>query len=297
MKNFLNLLLMSILSIVINQSFAQETKDIFKYQLGDYEVFLLSDGQQTGNSSILLDAAPQMQEKYIPQGTFSNAYNTFLIKAPGRNILIDAGVGAKLFENLKAIDLTPEQIDILLLTHLHGDHIGGMMKNGEKIFNRADIYISQPERDYWMSDEEMLKKPENQRDGFKQAQAVIKAYESQINYFNPNLTEEKTEILLPGFTPIAAYGHTPGHTMYMVESNDQKLLVWGDLTHAMAIQMPCPEVAVTYDTDKLQAVESRKRVLKYVSKNKIPVAGMHIAFPAIGSVKADGNGYVFEEAK
>jgi glyoxylase-like metal-dependent hydrolase (beta-lactamase superfamily II) len=87
--------------------------------------------------------------------------------------------------------------------------------------------------------------------------------------------------------PIAAYGHTPGHTLYLLSSGGERLLIWGDLTHAMAVQMPFPQVAVTYDVDSEQAVASRKTVLEFVVKNKIPVAGMHIAYPGMGVVSAN----------
>jgi len=93
--------------------------------------------------------------------------------------------------------------------------------------------------------------------------------------------------VLKGVSAIAAYGHTPGHTMFLVESGGKKLLVWGDLTHAMAIQMPRPSVSVTYDSDPVAAAEARKEVLKYVSENKIPVAGMHVAYPGVGGVETD----------
>jgi glyoxylase-like metal-dependent hydrolase (beta-lactamase superfamily II) len=89
---------------------------------------------------------------------------------------------------------------------------------------------------------------------------------------------------------LATYGHTPGHTSFLIESKESKLLIWGDLTHAMAIQMPYPQVAVTYDVNPEGAVQSRKAVLTYVSENHIPVAGMHIAYPAIGEIKSISDG-------
>ncbi|MCL1822154.1 MAG: MBL fold metallo-hydrolase, partial [Prolixibacteraceae bacterium] len=104
--------------------------------------------------------------------------------------------------------------------------------------------------------------------------------------------------LLPGICALAAYGHTPGHTMYLVESENEKFLIWGDLIHAMAIQMPYPEVAVTYDIDPVQAVKSRQETLKFIEKNKIPVGGIHIAFPGMGKISQnDKNGYVFTPLK
>jgi glyoxylase-like metal-dependent hydrolase (beta-lactamase superfamily II) len=101
-------------------------------------------------------------------------------------------------------------------------------------------------------------------------------------------------MLFPDIQGIAAYGHTPGHTLFMVGNGEQKLLIWGDLTHTMPLQMPYPYLAVTYDTAPKQAVASRLKILEYVSKNNISIAGMHTVSPAIGKVKeSPEGGYVF----
>jgi glyoxylase-like metal-dependent hydrolase (beta-lactamase superfamily II) len=101
-------------------------------------------------------------------------------------------------------------------------------------------------------------------------------------------------MLLPDIQGIAAYGHTPGHTAFMVGSSGQQMLIWGDLTHATPVQMPYPQLAVTYDVDPNQAVASRMKILEYIAKNNIPIAGMHIAFPGMGHVKANSEGgYAF----
>ncbi|MDR2039948.1 MAG: MBL fold metallo-hydrolase [Bacteroidales bacterium] len=267
--------------------FAQNT---YKYKVGDMEVILLSENQSEGKPGILIGATPEMIRKTLPDGNFSNAVNAFLVKMPGKNVLIDAGFGNKLFDNLEAFNVTAEQIDIVLLTHMHGDHIGGMMKDKQINFPNADIYIAQQEYDYWMSDDAMNRLPENRRGGFHAPRKVIAAYKDKIHLFPaPDLKDASKEIL-PGIRGIAAFGHTPGHTMFLLESGKKKMLVWGDLTHAMAIQMPYPQVAVTYDVDPETAVTSRKEVLEYVTKNKIPIAGMHIAFPGMGEVRKEKSG-------
>ncbi|MDR0315454.1 MAG: MBL fold metallo-hydrolase, partial [Treponema sp.] len=103
--------------------------------------------------------------------------------------------------------------------------------------------------------------------------------------------------LLRGITPIAAFGHTPGHTVFMVESAGEKLLIWGDLMHAEPIQFPLPNIAVSYDSDALAAVISRTRILEYVTANNIPIAGMHLLYPSIGTVSRDGAGYKLTPAR
>jgi glyoxylase-like metal-dependent hydrolase (beta-lactamase superfamily II) len=186
-----------------------------------------------------------------------------------------------LFDNLKSIGLTAAQIDVVLLTHMHGDHIGGLLKDGKIAFPNAQIYIAKPERDYWAGTDNEL------------ALNVLKMYDKQIVLFEPNDLSNIKTALFAGITPIAAFGHTPGHTAFLVESDSDKFLFWGDLTHAMAIQMPFPQVAVTYDIDPKEAVITRQEILKFVAQNHIRIAGMHIAAPAIGTVEAKGDGFEF----
>jgi glyoxylase-like metal-dependent hydrolase (beta-lactamase superfamily II) len=160
---------------------------------------------------------------------------------------------------------------------MHGDHIGGMLQNKQVAFPNARVYINQREYDYWSKSNNQL------------ALNVLNAYKDNIKCFD--LGKAKThQNILPGIRAIAAYGHTPGHTMYLLGEDEEQLLVWGDLTHAMAIQMPYPKVAVTYDSDPKQAIESRITTLELVSENHVPVAGMHIAYPAIGTIADNGKG-------
>lgn len=264
---------------------AQSTPSVFTYKVGKTEISLLNENQGQGNAGILIDATADILKETAPNGTFSNAINAFFIKTPDKKILADTGLGKKLFDNLSSLGVKPEDIDILLLTHMHGDHIGGMLKDDKKAFPNAKVYISELEYKYWTSDQVKNELANN----------VLSAYKDQIVLFTPSTPDGKKEALLPEITAIEAYGHTPGHTMFLVESANDKLLIWGDLTHAQAVQIPNPQVAVTYDVDPEQAVASRIATLQYVSKNNIPVAGMHIPDTGMGRVVVDkNNGYKFE---
>ena len=273
-------------------AFAQNNENIFVHKVGEYEVILLSEMQQAGSSSILIGATPEMKAATIPEGTFPNAINAFLIKSPTENILVDAGLGIKLIDNLASLNLTPSDIDVILLTHLHGDHIGGMLKEGEAVFSNAKVYLSLHELVYW-ANEVTNNKSEKHRETLQNVSKFIDAYIKHTQLIDVMKIGEREEVS-PDIYAIGAFGHTPGHLMFQLESQGEKLLIWGDLTHAMVIQMPYPEVAVSYDVNPEEAVATRKYVLEYVTKNAIPVAGMHIAYPAMGVVEQNSQeGYQF----
>jgi glyoxylase-like metal-dependent hydrolase (beta-lactamase superfamily II) len=279
MKHFFLFLISFIMSM--SNLIAQENKEVITFEIGDFLVSTLSEKMSNGNPGILVGASQDALKNYLPDGTFPMGVNAFLVRTPDKNVLIDAGLGQKLFDNLQTLKVTPEQIHVILLTHTHGDHIGGLLRDGKAAFPNADLYISQAEYDYWS-------KGEN-----RQALNVLAAYKDKLKLFVPEELGSKKNNLFPGFQGIAAYGHTLGHTAYLIESEESKLLIWGDIAHVMAIQIPLPEVSVTYDSDAKQAIESRKKLLDYVAKNKIPVGGMHILFPAIGNITATQKGYEF----
>lgn len=256
------LLSVFILFAYINVTAQENT---FTYKLGDFKVTTLSESKQNGNTSILIDAPEDVLKKYAPAGTFPNAVNAFLIQTPNKNILVDAGFGRNLFDNLKQLNVTPDKIDVILLTHMHGDHIGGLLKDGKVCFSNAELYVSQAEYDYWIK----ANSPSQKK--------VFEAYKDKLHLFEP--TESGIEVI-PSVKAIATYGHTPGHTSFLVTASNNSLLIWGDITHALAIQIPHPEISVTYDVDPVMAKQSRVRILEYINKNNIPVAGMHIPFPS-----------------
>jgi len=283
------LLLFSFRSIL-----AQEEAYPFTYGIGDFNITVLPEVQQSVDVSILIGATDEMLKQSNPDVVLKNAINAFLIETSDKTILVDAGLGRMLFSHLETCGKSAEDIDVILLTHMHMDHIGGLLKEGEKAFPSATLYISQPEYDFWMNDEFMLKQPVNQRGAFEYVRNILTAYKDRIHLFIPgNIGNAGTE-LLPGIRGIAAYGHTPGHTAYLLESDEYQFLVWGDLTHVLPVQISYPEVAVTYDTDPAKAIESRQQLLKYVSENGVKVAGMHIEYPGMADVKGSiSKGYGF----
>lgn len=268
MKHIITIVAMSLALTVT----AQNT---FSHKSQNAEVILLSEGQRVSNTNNLIGLTPEMIAEVAPQKTFPGATNAFLIRSGGKNILVDTGHGRELINNLKAFGVSPQDIDVILLTHLHGDHIGGLVKEGVKNFPKAALYLSKKE--FESASESALK--------------IINHYSPDMVLFDPGV--DSPESVYESIKSLACYGHTPGHTAFVVDD----VVIWGDLTHAMAVQMPYPSVAITYDTNPPMAIESRLKMLDYIVKHKLKAAGMHIPYPGIGSVKAnDKGGFVFEPA-
>ncbi len=247
-------------------------------RVGSYEVWVLQESYGNGNTGVLIDAPAEVLAQYAPEGTFPNATNAVLVRRGDRVWLIDTGYGRTIFDRMAALGIAPGDIDEVLITHMHGDHIGGMLRDGERAFPGATVSLARREFDHWTGA------------GNEAALRIFSAYGDAVRTFSPVEIDAPVE---DGITPVAAYGHTPGHTMFLVKDGGESLLVWGDLTHAMAIQMPHPEISVRYDSDPAAARESRLAVLHHVAASNIPVIGMHIPATKAGRVTADGGGYRF----
>lgn len=289
MKNMIKFLAGGALCVLLmnmGDAVAQEKPDT--RIMGTLSVTTLPDLQSEGEASLLIGADDAMKKQYLKDGKYPTAINAFLVKLDGKNILVDTGLGKNLEANLKQAGLAYGDIDILLVTHMHGDHVGGLLKDGKPAFSRARVYIAKPEAAYWTDETVMKQHPENRQSGFKNAMAILDAYGDRIELFEPGHLALDAPELIPGVRPLAAYGHTPGHTMFLAAHGDHAILFWGDLTHAMAIQMSEPQVAMTYDVDPEQAVKTRLEVLDFVAEKQLPVAGAHIPAPGMGSVKSMG---------
>jgi glyoxylase-like metal-dependent hydrolase (beta-lactamase superfamily II) len=259
--------------------------NIFSYRVGRFEVYTLVENRGPGRRSILLGAGEDLVKQYLGS-SFQSETNIFLIKGPDRNVLVDTGFGTTLFESLNALGIGPDRIDAVLLTHMHGDHIGGLQRDGRPLFPNAAVYLAQEERDYWTSSAVN-----------RAAIDALAPYGGRVETFHPGELGSVLSELLPGITPIAAFGHTPGHTVFQIESEGRRLLIWGDLIHVQGIQFPLPDISVSYDTDPAAAAAVRRRLLEYAASNNIPVAGMHLVYPAIGGVRVRGEGYEFLPAR
>lgn len=270
-------------------------------QLGDFQVIALSDGTAALDfTKLLSNIAPEKRDQLFKESyltsTVENSVNGFLIKANGKLILVDAGTAdafgptlGKLVTSLKNAGYQPEQIDAVLLTHLHPDHVGGISDGDKLVFPNATVYVSKPEAAYWLSEDNKGKAPQSAQFYFETAIKKIAPYQKAGKLVTFDYGTE----LFPGITSIATPGHTPGHSSYVVESKGQKLLFWGDLVHAAAVQFSDPGAYVGFDGDPKAAADQRKKAYADAAKNGYWIAADHISFPGIGHLRADGSKYVW----
>jgi glyoxylase-like metal-dependent hydrolase (beta-lactamase superfamily II) len=267
-------------------------------QVGDIMVTALHDGHQDVAMSTVLgipqdEAAAMLRDAFrpVPRRT---AVNAFLIRAGGRVALVDAGCGPArptvglLAGNLAAAGVTPEEVDTVLMTHLHPDHFGGLSDaEGNRLFPRAELLLHADERAHWYDDAAMMRveDPARRQIFFGAARAKLAPYQDRTRSFTGGE-------VFPGVTAVPLPGHTPGHTGFMVASGGDSLLIWGDIVHVPELQVPRPEVTMAVDVDPAQAAETRRRIFARVADDRQAIAGMHLHFPAFAHLARHGDGYL-----
>ena len=270
----------------------------YRTMLGAFEVTALSDGTvKLPVEKILMEPEQKTKEvlaKSFLQVPLETSVNAYLVNTGNKLIMIDAGTGSlfgpslgKLIANLKASGYEPSQIDDIYLTHLHPDHAGGLMINGEMAFSNANIHVDQAEADYWLSQKNMEQAPADAKSFFQGAMVSVNSYKAAQKL----QTFSKDGELLPGLTAHSTHGHTAGHTSYLLESQGEKMLVVGDLIHVASVQLDKPEVTVTFDSHAKEASAMRQKVFAQAAKDGVIVAASHIQFPGMGRLKKTGSSY------
>lgn len=272
----------------------------YRLKVGDLEVTSLCDGGAQfdtnwlrGTQAVMADIGNTLQKR--PHFLDVTDWG-FLVNTGKRLILVDTGTGGwwgggafgRVGANLHSAGYAPEQVDLVLITHMHSDHIGGLStRDGQRVFPNADVYVAKAENDFWLSPEIAAKAPKEVQGFFESAQAISAPYIKAGKWHTFSGSDEIAE----GIKTVALPGHTPGHTGYEFSSKGQKILFWGDIIHALGPQLKHPEVSVVFDIDPDAAVATRKNLLPVLGEEGALIAGPHLPFPGMGRLHKEESGY------
>lgn len=275
-----------------------------RIKVGDVEVIAITDGvarrplgEEFVKNAPLAEVRALLASQNLPVEYIDIPFTPFLVVAGNRRILMDTGLGefggattGKLLEHLRAAGFQPGDIDTVLITHYHGDHIGGLRnKAGEFVFGKAKVMVPAPEHAFWMDDAKMAAAPEGMKGAFNNVRRVFAQMPADMLVrFEPGAE------LAPGIRSVAAFGHTPGHTLFDLSSAGQSFAYIGDLTNVPALFARNPDWAVTFDMDAEAARKVRRETFQRIVASNSMVGGFHFPFPALGRMAAVGNGYGFQ---
>lgn len=278
---------------------AVQAPGFYRLKIGTVEVTALSDGTVALPLAKLYtntrehDAQNALKDAFLPD-MVPTSVNAFLVNTGERLVLIDAGTGAylgpslgKLVSSIEASGYKVDDIDDVVLTHIHTDHSGGLMSNGKRTFPNAMLRVNEREAKFWLSAANAKAASGIVKQQFVEADQCVTPY-AEAGKFE---TFADNAAPVPGLGSILYAGHTPGHSAITLESEGQKIVFWGDITHGDILQFDEPGVAIEFDIDQTGAVAARDIAFKQAVEGRYLVAGAHIAFPGIGHVRKDSTNY------
>lgn len=264
-------------------------------RIGEFSITAISDGYLSAALESLSNIDPEDAAKLQRDAGVSDPgaihINGYLVRGRGRTLLIDAGAGGfkqwggKLLANLALVGVQPGDVDTVLLTHAHPDHVGGLLDAaGREVFARAELVVHAREVAFWQDDGNLARASERARGNFQFARKVFDAYRARMRTFTGRE-------VLPGIDAVPLPGHTAGHSGFRIESDGRSVLVWGDIVHFPQIQIARPDVSIAFDQDPTLAANTRSALLDIVSADGLLVAGMHLGEPGFARIARQGDGY------
>ncbi len=284
-------------SMDINHAMPPETH---RFKMGGFELVVVKDGSRPsanpgetfGTDQPVEAVGELLADNFLPTDQFVNSFSPVLVNTGSDIILFDTGLGegaraqggGRLIEGLTAAGYKREDVSIVVLTHMHGDHIGGLMESGKPAFPNARYVAGRAEYDFWVDPGRAGTPAEN---GHKGVLANVKPLAEKMTFV------ESGASVVSGVTAEAAFGHTPGHMIYRLESEGRQLILAADTANHFVLSLQRPDWEVKFDMDKAAAAATRKRVFDMAAADRLPFLGYHMPFPAVGYVEKLDMGYRF----
>ncbi len=277
----------------------QQVPGVYHRRIGEIVVTAISDGYMIPDHEMTRNLPPAELAQAMAAGFRDGlmfSVNAFLIRSGDRTVLLDTGSGeyfgpntGHVVENLRAAGVEPEDIDTVLLTHMHPDHSAGLtdMTTGELIFPNAELVVHENEPRHWFDDAQMARAS----DLYKQLH--FRMTREQVTPYLDRMRTFSSGEVVPGVTAMPLHGHTPGHSGYLVESAGQGLIIWGDVIHIPEVQFARPEITMVPDLDPDAAEASRRRILDVADQEQVLVTGMHLHYPGFGHVTRESGVFRF----
>ncbi|HWP24797.1 MAG TPA: MBL fold metallo-hydrolase [Xanthobacteraceae bacterium] len=279
----------------------------YRYKLGNYEITVVTDGVNripkfpdsfvTNKSRDEVNAGIASLGWGLPKDQVAIPYSPIVVNTGAKLVVIDTGTGEANFErskgaagqfhsNLKASGIEPSQVDIVIISHFHPDHINGLLtKDNKPAFANAEILVPAAEWKYFMDDAEMNKQTSDRMKGvFGNLRRVFDALGRKVTPYEPG------KEIAPGITSVATYGHTPGHNSHIVASGNSKVYVQGDVTN-IPLFVRNPGWHLMFDQIPDMAEATRRKVYDMLVAEKMLVQGFHYPFPGLAYVEKTSTGY------
>ena len=287
----------------VEKTHMKSAPPIRSLKLGAFKLVVVNDGTRVtekpheiyGTNQSQQAVAELLQQNFLPTEALVNSFSPVLVDTGTDVVLFDTGMGeggreaglGRLVEGIRAAGYAPEQVSVVVVTHMHGDHIGGLMEAGKPAFANARYVMGETEYAFW-------------KDPARAGTPAENGHKAVLEKVVP-LAEKTTFIadgaeVVPGISAIAAFGHSPGHMVFRLDSDGKGMMLTADTANHYVLSLQRPDWEVRFDMDKAKAAETRRRVLDMVASERLAFIGYHMPFPAVGFVEKQGEGYRFVPA-